>query len=254
MLGSTTSPVAICTLADTDLPKELESAQLLEEIAIVGTLSTENLGIEHMVRNVVSNPAIRYLILCGRDSRGHRAGQAILALKEGGVDASGRIVGAKGPRPVLKNLSLDEIEVFRNNVIVVDEIDTKDPERIAEVARDLVALPVGETVRVAPKVHQIKTVQAEPLRNREWVVDPEGYFVLLLDRDEKALVCEHYTVDGTLNEVIRGERAGDVANTAIKRGLLSRLDHAAYLGRELARAEAALTFDLPYTQDAPPGA
>lgn len=202
-----------------------------------------------MVRNVVANPAIRHLILCGRDSRGHRAGQAIIALKEDGVDASNRIVGAKGPRPSLKNLSLDEIGAFRGGVTVVDEIDTKDPKRIAEVARHLGALPSGEAVRVAPRVHQVKTVEAQTLSNRDWVADPEGYFVLLLDRDEKALVCEHYTVDGTLNEVIRGAHAGEIANTAIRRGLLSRLDHAAYLGRELARAEIALQRDAPYVQD-----
>ncbi len=218
-------------------------------MAIVGALSTENLGIEHMVRNVVSNPAIRYLVLCGRDSRGHRAGQAILALKEGGVDEAARIVGAKGPRPVLKNLSSDEIEAFRDSITVVDEIDTKDPERIAEVVQGILSRPAGETMPLAPKVRQVKLVEAEPVRNRDWVADPEGYFVVLLDRGEKALVCEHYTTDGAQNEVIRGTGASDIASTAIRRGLLSRLVHAAYLGRELARAETALKMGLPYTQD-----
>lgn len=64
------------------------------------------------------------------------------------------------------------------------------------------------------------------------------------------LVCEHYTKEGVLDETIRGTRAEDVAYTAIKHGLLSRLDHAAYLGRELARAETALKLGQPYTQDA----
>jgi len=47
-------------------------------------------------------------------------------------------------------------------------------------------------------------------------------------------------VDSLINEVIRGESAEDIANTVIKRGLLSRLDHAAYLGREPAKAEMVL--------------
>ena len=40
--------------------------------------------------------------------------------------------------------------------------------------------------------------------------------------------------------------------TAIERGLLTRLDHAAYLGRELARAEHALSSGETYAQDAAP--
>lgn len=254
LVGDGSSPVALCTLADTDLPAELKAAGLLDKVAIVGPLATENLGIERMVRNVVSNPAIRFLVLCGRDSRGHHAGQAILALKDRGVDGSGRILGAKGPRPMLKNLSLEEIAAFRQNVAVLDEIDTKAPGRIEVVVRGCRAQPKGELAVLPPKVRQAKVIEAEPIRNRDFLHDPEGFFLVLLDRETRVIVCEHYTQEGTLNEVLKGKRANDIANTAIKRGLLSRLDHAAYLGRELAKAEAALAMDLPYTQDAPLGA
>ena len=41
---------------------------------------------------------------------------------------------------------------------------------------------------------------------------------------------------------------------AIERKLLSRLDHATYLGRELARAERSLLSGEPYVQDRGPGA
>jgi len=37
----------------------------------------------------------------------------------------------------------------------------------------------------------------------------------------------------------------------IKNKLISRFDHAAYLGRELFKAEIALAKGLPYTQDSP---
>lgn len=254
LLGDPISCVAVCTLADTDLPAELKDAGLLEKVAIVGPLSTENLGIERMVLNVVSNPAIRFLLLCGREPRGHRAGQSVLALKEGGVDASARIIGAKGPRPVLKNLSIEEIEAFRQNVAVLDEIDTKDPRRIAEIVGICLAQPKGILPVLPPKVRQAKVMEAGSTRNSTWVHDPEGFFLVLLDREAGLLVCEHYTQDGALNEVIKGARAGDIANTAIGRGLLSRLDHAAYLGRELAKAETALVLGLSYTQDSPSGA
>ena len=36
-----------------------------EKIAIYGKLKTENIGIEKIVANVISNPNIRYLLICG---------------------------------------------------------------------------------------------------------------------------------------------------------------------------------------------
>ena len=52
-------------------------------------------------------------------------------------------------------------------------------------------------------------------------------------------MLEHYH-DGALDVVIEGTNASELYISAIKKGLLSRLDHAAYLGRELARAEHSL--------------
>lgn len=251
LVGNPSASVAICTLADTDLPAELKAAGVLERAAIIGPLATENLGIERVVRNVVANPNIGFLVLCGRDSRGHRAGQAILALKDNGIDGNQRIVGAQGPRPVLKNITADEIEAFQQNVTLVDEIGTRDVPRLVDVIEACLARPNESKPTLPPKIHLSKVIEAQRLSNREWVHDPEGFFVVLLDREERVIICEHYMQDGVLNEVIRGSRAGDVANTAIRRGLLSRLDHASYLGRELAKAEAALALGLTYRQDKP---
>ena len=44
------------------------------KVAIYGPLKTENIGIEKIVANVISNPHIRYLIVCGDEIRGHRSG------------------------------------------------------------------------------------------------------------------------------------------------------------------------------------
>ncbi len=49
--------------------------------------------------------------------------------------------------------------------------------------------------------------------------------------------------------IIEGKTARDICLTLIRNGWISRLDHAAYLGRELARAEAALIAGRPFTQD-----
>ncbi len=256
VVGDPSAPVAICTLADADLLHELTAAGLTARVAITGTLATENLGVEHVLHNLTANPRIRTLVLCGRDSRGHRAGQALLSLKQGGVDAQRRIVGALGPRAVLKNVADAEIETFRGHITLVDEIGTQDVDRITGLVEAHLPQSAPAPMLVAPAVlppgwSAPKVVEARPQERREWVHDPEGFFVVLLDRETGSIACEHYTKDGRHDETIRGPRAADVANTAIRRGLLARLDHAAYLGRELAKAEAALALTLPYIQDEP---
>lgn len=64
----------------------------MDKIALTGPLSSENLCIEKVVRNVVSNPTIGYLILCGKDSPGHKAGQALLSLIANGLSEDGNIL------------------------------------------------------------------------------------------------------------------------------------------------------------------
>jgi dihydropteroate synthase-like protein len=51
------------------------------------------------------------------------------------------------------------------------------------------------------------------------------------------------------SETVTGRNARDILNTLIERGLVSRLDHAGYLGRELERAEIALRLKRSYVQD-----
>ena len=50
---------------------------------------------------------------------------------------------------------------------------------------------------------------------------------------------------------VAGTSARDMLNTLIDRGLVGRLDHAGYLGRELERAEIALHLGRSYIQDEP---
>ncbi len=46
-----------------------------------------------------------------------------------------------------------------------------------------------------------------------------------------------------------GKNAREVMDTLLERKLVSRLDHAAYLGRELEKAELSLKFNRSYAQD-----
>lgn len=241
-------PVAVCTLNSEALATRIAEAAPVG-LAIAGTLHTENLGIERLVQNVLANPHIRFLVLCGPDTQqaiGHLPGQSLLALHANGIDARGRIVGAKGRRPVLRNLIPEAVARFREVVSVVDLIGSEDPGAIASAVARCAAADPGPAEPWAGQPAALAVPGALPERMEP---DPEGYFVIHPERNNGRIALEHYRNEGVLDVVVEGDTAESVYTVAIERGLLSRLDHAAYLGRELARAEAALRRDEPYIQD-----
>ncbi len=243
--------VAVCTLNDDQLAATI-AKKSEAHLAIVGTLRTENLGIERLILNVVANPHIRFLIVCGPDSKqavGHLPGQSLLALSRNGQDQASRIIGARGKRPVLKNLSHDAVEHFRATVQVVDFIGNADLSAILDAAQGCAARYPGPGMPLCPQ-RVIQPVHGY-LPDR-MIPDPAGYFVVYADRRRGLISLEHYQNDGLLDRLIEGANAAEVYFPAIDQELVSRLDHAAYLGRELARAEQSLLAGEPYAQDAAP--
>ncbi len=132
------APIAISTLASAPLVNELAGANP-QGIAIIGKTETENIGIDKVVKNVIANPALQYLILAGKESDGHQSGQALLALAATGIDDKGRIIGAKGKRPILRNVNAEEVRLFRDRIQVIDMIGSEDSGAILARAEALVA-------------------------------------------------------------------------------------------------------------------
>jgi dihydropteroate synthase len=76
-------------------------------------------------------------------------------------------------------------------------------------------------------------------------------FKISLDRIENKLVAMHYLslqMDKSIN-IIKGKTAESIYTEIMGMGLVARLDHAAYLGSELAKAEIALRTGKEYIQD-----
>ena len=89
------SSVAVVTLASD------YRAWNLKNFAICGTCFTENFGIEKVIVNVLANPNINCLIVCGEESE-HLAGQSMISLAENGVSTMGglrKIIGSKSSLP-----------------------------------------------------------------------------------------------------------------------------------------------------------
>ncbi len=251
LVGNREARVAVCTLSNRELPGELIHRSG-DQIAIAGRCDTENIGIEKVILNTISNSHIRWLILCGREAKGHRAGDAFLSLKERGVDANMRVLESASWRPILKNLTLAHIARFRAQVEIVNLIGNSDAERISEAVSGYAAKevpPLDQFVSgngaTATTVEKISARAPKTLR-----LDKAGFFIVIPQRDRGQITCEHYENSGRLAHMITGKQAARIASTAIERGLLTQLDHAAYLGRELAKAEAALKGGTVYEQDA----
>lgn len=249
--------VAVSTLASTALPEILAKLKP-EGLAIAGKTETENTGIDKLIRNTITNPAIRFLIIAGTESLGHLSGRTLLALSENGVDKDMRVIGSPGKRPILKNVSLAEVEAFRRQVRVINTIGCGNARIIADKIGELAkkkapscgcaecAAP-SSLIRI-PAVPKIRAGKPGILK-----MDKAGYFVVIPSNRGGIIIVEHYGYDNKLLHVIEGKDAPSIYSAIIDKGWLSELSHAAYLGRELARAEHCMKHGVKYVQDKAPG-
>ena len=119
-----------------------------------------------------------------------------------------------------------------------------------------------------------KTMIDNNLSNRYIDLDPNGYFIIKVDLEENKIILEHflnnindegYALDPETNEPIKCNSQNKRVSNAVFKGisakqigimiteerndLITRFDHALYLGRELQKAEECLYKRLPYIQD-----
>ena len=100
--------------------------------------------------------------------------------------------------------------------------------------------------RVTAKYHKIK----------DWVMDPKGYFLINVDRENDLLrvgYCKftklgNNPVNDMVAEIV-GKTAIEIVNTLIREKYISSLQHAGDMGIELCKAELALKNNLDYIQD-----
>lgn len=136
--GNDFSPVAVVVILASsyeEVPMEVERlvrVSIETGAALAGLLQTANVGIEKIVCNIVANPNTRYLVLAGRESRGHYPGDALRALIENGVDRKGNIAGTKAPIAHVSDLPIYVIERFRKQLSLIDLLDITDPEVVKQ--------------------------------------------------------------------------------------------------------------------------
>ena len=119
-----------------------------------------------------------------------------------------------------------------------------------------------------------KTMLDNNLSKRYIDLDPNGYFIIKVDLEENKIILEHflnninddgYALDPETNEPIKCDSKNKRISNEVFKGisakqlgiliteerndLITRFDHALYLGRELQKAEECLYKKLPYIQD-----
>ena len=119
-----------------------------------------------------------------------------------------------------------------------------------------------------------KTMIDNNLSKRYIDLDPNGYFIIKVDLEENKIILEHflnninddrYALDPETNEQIKCDSQNKRFSNEVFKGisakqlgiiiteerndLITRFDHALYLGRELQKAEECLYKRLPYIQD-----
>ncbi|HJJ26917.1 MAG TPA: tetrahydromethanopterin S-methyltransferase subunit A [Methanocorpusculum sp.] len=136
--GDANSPVAVITMGS-----HLDEAGICAAgAALAGSCKTENLGIEKIVANIISNPNIRFVLLCGTEVKGHLSGQSIESMHKNGVEG-GKIVGSKGAIPFLENLTAEHIKRFQEQVELVNIMETEDLGVIGAKINELKAKDPG---------------------------------------------------------------------------------------------------------------
>ena len=100
--------------------------------------------------------------------------------------------------------------------------------------------------RLVARYHKIK----------DWKMDPKGYFLIKVDKKKKFIqvgYCQFTKIGNfPINDmvaVIKGKTAIEIVNTLIREKFISTLQHAAYMGIELHKAELSLKYGFKYIQD-----
>jgi len=104
-----------------------------------------------------------------------------------------------------------------------------------------------------PKVqlsNDVKDIDATAAYDpKEWVYDPKGYFLIRVNPDTKQIEVGYCKQNNVILKKFIGNTSKELCQAVLKANLVSRLDHAAYLGRETLKAEIALKLGKPYVQD-----
>jgi tetrahydromethanopterin S-methyltransferase subunit A len=152
---------------------------------------------------------------------------------------------------VLPNTTPEEVAAFRERILPIDMIGCTDVAQIQAKVSELAAnCASGEPKTPAaapPGDNNVERIVARGTDPKRIKLDKAGYFVVNVVED--GILVEHYDYKERLVRVIEGADARSIYLTVVRNGWVSKLDHAAYLGKELTKAELSVKHGFDYLQD-----
>ncbi len=236
--------IAINTRASFNL-KDNPLFESQKRICIIGSCVTENIGIDRMIKNIITNGNIRSLIICGQESKGHDVGNALMNLIKYGVK-DGRIIDATGHDPVLR-VPIEYINRFRGQIKHILVIDSSDPQEILLTINNIPKEPSLENYVLPIQKNNFdfsNVIFADKCKYKIRLED--AYFKIYLKKNY--IITEYH---GKEIKKIAGKSAEEICSKILELGLVNELSHAMYLGRELKKAELCLKYSQNYYEDMP---
>jgi hypothetical protein len=213
------------------MPSELSNGSL----AAVGTIATLRDGVERVVQNLLTNPHITVLVLCGDDSPVFYPLEGIRCLYAHGVDDGRHVIAEDGAgraakvfaRDALATLSHGEIACFRRRELaIVDARGPLDPaaffadvvRRLPELVRPVTTPSWQVLEEIDPYRWRPRTIQVPPgtlERDDELAIACAGEAIVV----ETPPGCDVRQIVSTGKADGRAQRA---VHEVLRRGLLRR--------------------------------
>jgi tetrahydromethanopterin S-methyltransferase subunit A len=240
-----TAPVLVATSTPSPLLKTL-AAEPPAGLCMAAALHTSDDAAD-LLRAVTVNLSIRSVICVESASAKQPLGMALLKLGRGDEAPMGGVGSIMNA--VAAQIDSADLDALRRRVEFVDMLSRSDPAKLVtriEELRVAAGQPNAGIVTQTTDSGVPRLVLPRDTRY-EGRADKAGNFIIRLE--EQSIAVDHLNGKDRLLRVVEGKTARDVCLALIRNGWVSKLDHAAYLGRELARAEMALRKGQAFAQD-----
>lgn len=241
-----TAPV-IVVMPDNDALADTLAALSVQGLCMISSCCRSASDVEKLTRNVEANLAVHCIVLVGgEDGKEYPAVEALCAIfdDDDGISEKARRI-AHGARGKLKAF---DFAALQKRVHVVNMLDCVEVDKIVagviKHGSEGHRPDTGFVVQGHDTTLGVQRVIAPTSISHEYQLDKAGKYIIGTDRH--SIVVEHYNSKGELLRLIQGSSARDLCIMLIRNGWVSRLDHAAFLGRELALAEIAVQQGVPY--------
>jgi tetrahydromethanopterin S-methyltransferase subunit A len=187
-------------------------------------------------------------VICVESERATRPLGAVLLGLGRDDEAPTGLVGSL-MNTVAAEIDAADLTALRRRVEFIDMLSCRDPAKIAARVTTATATARQPNAGFVTQTTDDGVPRLILPRDTRYEAraDKAGRFRIRLD--ELSIAVDHFDGKDRLLRIVEGKTARDICLALIRNGWVSKLDHAAYLGRELARAEIALRTGQPFRQD-----